>query len=103
MRSPVKAWQSRLNCPPPSGGVPVLLSKLTPAGSDLLARVSLLESESALVKSLSRMEAQQRQQLLDLLSQFVMHLSGDEELIAFANHCTGKSTARTSQCSRMID
>jgi DNA-binding MarR family transcriptional regulator len=64
--------------------------KLTPAGADLLARVSLLESESALVKSLSRMEAQQRQQLLDLLSQFVMHLSDDEELIAFCQSLRGK-------------
>jgi DNA-binding MarR family transcriptional regulator len=67
--------------------------KLTPAGADLLAQVSLLESESALVKSLSRLEAQQRQQLLDLLSQFVMHLSDDEELIAFCQSLHGKIDA----------
>jgi hypothetical protein len=39
------------------------------------------------------MEAQQRQQLLDLLSQFVMHLSDDEELIAFCQSLHGKIDA----------
>ena len=67
--------------------------KLTPAGADLLARVSLLESESALVKSLSRMEARQRQQLLDLLIRFVMNLSDDEELIAFCQSLHSKIDA----------
>lgn len=67
--------------------------KLTPAGADLLARVSLLESESALVKSLSRMEVQQRQQLLDLLIQFVMNLSDDEELITFCQSLHSKINA----------
>ena len=58
---------------------------LTQAGTDLLAQGSLLESESVLVKSLSQMDTQQRQQLLDLLSQFVMHLSDNEGLIAFCH------------------
>jgi DNA-binding MarR family transcriptional regulator len=56
---------------------------LTPAGADLLARVAPLDHESTLVKSLGQMEDQQAQQLLNLLSLFVSHLSDDKELIAF--------------------
>lgn len=67
--------------------------KLTSAGADLLAQISSLASESALAKSLLRMEAQQRQQLLDLLSQFVMYLSDNEELIAFCQALRRKSDA----------
>lgn len=56
---------------------------LTPAGADLLARMSPLDHESVLVQSLGQMEAQQAQQLLSLLSLFVTRLSDDQGLIAF--------------------
>ncbi len=56
--------------------------KLTSAGADLLGQISQLDDESALVKSLQLMGEEQSQQLLNLLSQFVMHLSDDEDLIA---------------------
>jgi DNA-binding MarR family transcriptional regulator len=56
--------------------------KLTSAGSELLDQISQLDSESVLVRSLHHMGDGQGQQLLHLLSQFVMHLSDDEELLA---------------------
>jgi DNA-binding MarR family transcriptional regulator len=57
--------------------------RATSAGADVLAKVSQLDDKSALVKSLRLMGDEQSQQLLFLLSQFVMNLSDDKELIDF--------------------
>lgn len=55
---------------------------LTAAGADLLGRISQLDNESTLARSLQYLGDEQSRQLLRLLSQFVMHLSDDEELQA---------------------
>ena len=64
---------------------------LTSAGTDLLNQISPLDDESVLVKSLHLLGDEQSQQLLRLLSQFVMHLSDDEELQAFCRSLQGVS------------
>jgi DNA-binding MarR family transcriptional regulator len=63
--------------------------KLTEAGDELLGRISQLDSESSLVRSLQILGDEQSQELLRLLSQFVMHLSDDEELQALCRSVQG--------------
>jgi DNA-binding MarR family transcriptional regulator len=63
--------------------------KLTPAGADMLGQISQLDSQSSLVRSLQLLGDEQSQELLRLLSQFVMHLSDDEELQALCRSVQG--------------